>query len=367
MNHLVSNGSQPGRFQFQEPLILESGEALESPHIAYRSWGKLNPKRNNAILICHALTGSDDVDLWWPGLIGPGRALDPAHDFILCSNTLGSCYGTSGPATINPQIGRRYGSAFPEISVGDMVRLQRQLVAALGIEQIALVIGGSLGGMQALEWGAQARDRVAAVVAIASSDRQSAWGIAYSEAQRLAILTDPKWRNGDYPPNDPPLKGLKTARAVAMLSYRHWGELNTRFGRTRRQGRFEVTNWLVHHGESLAGRFDAGSYVTLTRAMDTHDIERVREESPVTQLHASFPPTLVVGITSDLLYPPEEQIRLASRLPGSDLVWLESQHGHDAFLIEIEALNALIGSYRTRLGTGSTTRQITRRDLTCPV
>ncbi|EQD53119.1 homoserine O-acetyltransferase, partial [mine drainage metagenome] len=191
--------------------MLESGAILENPTIAYRSWGTLRSTRDNAILVCHALTGSDDVDHWWPGLIGTGCALDPTRDYILCTNVLGSCYGTTGPATINPKTGQRYGSGFPAISVADMVRLQRQLVDTLGIERLALVIGGSLGGMQALEWGAQAGHRVAALTVIASTVRQSAWAIAFSEAQRMAILADPRWRGGDFPPHDPPLEGLKTA------------------------------------------------------------------------------------------------------------------------------------------------------------
>ncbi|MHB1543375.1 MAG: homoserine O-acetyltransferase MetX [Gammaproteobacteria bacterium] len=350
MTALGSGSANPGHFQCDTPLTLESGEILEYPTIAYRSWGTLSAERDNAILICHALTGSDDVDHWWPGLIGAGRALDPARDYILCTNVLGSCYGTIGPASINPRTGRRYGSRFPAITVGDMVELEHHLVDAMGIKRLTLVIGGSLGGMQALEWGVRARHRIGALMAIATTDRQSAWAIAFSEAQRMAILADPRWQGGDFPPSDPPLEGLRAARTIAMLSYRHWGELSERFGRRQRQGNFEIINWLAHHGKSLAHRFDAGSYITLTRAMDTHDLERSRIRVPALQNLADFPPTLVIGITSDLLYPPEEQIRLASKIPGAELAWLDSPHGHDAFLIEIDQLDVLLRTYRAKFG-----------------
>lgn len=345
-----SGGGQSGQFRCVSPFVLESGAVIETPTIAYRSWGVLNSRRDNAILICHALTGSDDVDHWWPGMIGSGRALDPARDFLVCTNVLGSCYGTTGPASINPVTGQRYGSRFPAVSVGDMVELERQLLDAMGIERLALVIGGSLGGMQALVWGTRAGYRVRALAVIASTDRQPAWAIACSAAQRMAIMADPRWRGGDFPEDDPPVGGLEAARAMAMLSYRHWGDLGARFGRRREQGEFEVIRWLAHHGASLARRFDAGSYVTLTRAMDAHDLNRPRPATPGGWPPADFPPTLVIGITSDLLYPPEEQVRLASSLPGAELAWLDSPHGHDAFLIETEALDRLIYAFRARSG-----------------
>lgn len=322
-------------------FTLESGEVLPQVTVAYRTWGRLNAASDNAVLVCHALTGSADADQWWAGLFGTGRALDPARDFVVCSNVLGGCYGSTGPRSINPFTGRRYGSAFPMVSVRDMVRVQAQLCDALGIAQLQLVIGGSLGGMQALEWAALYPERVNAVVTIGCGVRHSPWAIGWSEAQRQAIFADPNWRGGDYSPATPPNVGLAAARTMAMLSYRHWREFEKRFGRRRRDSAFEIESWLRHHGDKLVKRFDAASYVTLTRAMDTHDLTRGRED-----FSALTMPTLVVGIVSDLLYPLAEQQELAALLPNAELEVLDSPHGHDAFLVEIERLNQLVTEYR---------------------
>ena len=331
--------------QLPEALALECGATLPNVTVAYRSWGALNTARDNAVLVCHALTGSADVDQWWPGLLGPGRALDPARDFVLCSNVLGGCYGTTGPADINPITGRRYGSTFPPVTVRDMVRVQAALLDALGIEKLALVIGGSLGGMQVLEWAALYPQRVAAIVPIGCGARQSPWAIGWSETQRQAIFADPNWRGGNYSAATPPAAGLAAARSMAMLSYRHWRELQQRFSRKQREdGRFEIESWLQHHGEKLARRFDAASYVTLTRAMDSHDLARDRDGFP-----APTVPALVVGISSDLLYPLAEQQELAALLPNAELAVLESPHGHDAFLIETETLNRQVREFRAAL------------------
>lgn len=328
--------------QLSEPLTLECGARLHEVTLAYRSWGQLNATRDNAVLVCHALTGSADADQWWPGLLGPGRALDPEREFILCSNVLGGCYGSTGPGDINPATGRRYGGAFPVVSVRDMVRAQARLADELSIVRFALVIGGSLGGMQALEWAALYPERVSTLAAIGCGVRQSPWAIAWSEAQRQAIFADPNWRGGNYSPATPPIAGLAAARAMAMLSYRHWREFEKRFGRRQCDGVFEISSWLRHHGDKLVKRFDAASYVTLTRAMDTHDLARDRSDLSVLSM-----PALVVGITSDLLYPLAEQQELAALLPNAELEVLDSPHGHDAFLIETEQLNQLVAEFRT--------------------
>ncbi|MDE2460967.1 MAG: homoserine O-acetyltransferase [Gammaproteobacteria bacterium] len=333
--------SDEARFLTLSAFTLESGEILSQVTVAYRAWGRLNAASDNAVLMCHALTGSADVDQWWAGLFGPGRALDPARDFIVCSNVLGGCYGSTGPRSINPVTRKPYGGQFPAVSVRDMVRVQAQWLDALGIAQLQLVIGGSLGGMQALEWAALYPERVNAVVAIGCGVRQSPWAIGWSEAQRQAIFTDPNWRGGDYSPTTSPTAGLAAARATAMLSYRHWREFEKRFGRRRRDGTFEIESWLRHHGDKLVKRFDAASYVTLTRAMDTHDLTRGREN-----FSALTMPVLVVGIVSDLLYPLAEQQELAALLPNAELEVLDSPHGHDAFLIETEHLNQLMTEYR---------------------
>ncbi|MDE1886598.1 MAG: homoserine O-acetyltransferase [Gammaproteobacteria bacterium] len=361
MSTLASFSEETRFVQLPEPLALECGAQLQDATLAYRSWGQLNAARDNAVLVCHALTGSPDVDQWWPGLFGPGRALDPARDFILCSNVLGGCYGSTGPGDINPATGRRYGSAFPATSVRDMVRAQARLLDALGIARLALVIGGSLGGMQALEWAALYPERVGALVSIGCGVRQSPWAIAWSEAQRQAIFADPNWRGGDYAPAAPPAAGLAAARAMAMVSYRHWREFQHRFGRNRQDnGRFQIESWLQHHGEKLTRRFDAASYVTLTRAMDTHDLARGRGE-----LSSVNAPALVVGIISDLLYPLAEQQELVALLPNAELEVLDSPHGHDAFLIETERLNRLVMEFRAALVPPAQHRAHTE-PLSCP-
>ncbi|MGH8505023.1 MAG: homoserine O-acetyltransferase MetX [Stenotrophobium sp.] len=329
-----------------EALRLESGTVLPQMTVAYRTWGALNHARDNTVLVCHALTGSADVDQWWSGLLGPDRALDPTRDFILCSNVLGSCYGTTGPRSINPLTGAPYGGDFPHITVRDMVRVQAHLLDELGIARLALVIGGSLGGMQVLEWAALYPGRVGSIVVIGCGVRQSPWAIAWSEAQRQAIYADPNWRGGNYSPSTPPTAGLAAARAMAMLSYRHWREFQRRFGRRQRaDGVFEIESWLAHHGDALVRRFDAASYVTLTRAMDSHDLGSQRGDYTAV-LAGLDVPALVIGINSDLLYPLAEQQELAGLLPSAKLAVLDSLHGHDAFLIETGKLNQLIGDFR---------------------
>ncbi|MEM6796911.1 MAG: homoserine O-acetyltransferase, partial [Acidobacteriota bacterium] len=240
----------PGAFR------LESGVEIESVEIAYRTWGRLDASGSNAVLLCHALTGSADADLWWNELFGSGRTLDPERgDFIICSNVLGSCYGSTGPASAGPD-GRPWGSAFPAVTIRDMVRAQAALLDHLGVRRLRLVAGGSMGGMQALEWPLLFPDRVDAVAAIGCSARHSAWCIGLSEAQRQAITADPKWRGGRYPPADPPAAGLAAARAMAMCTYRSWASFEQRFGRDlyaqeSAEGGpapFAVESYLRHHG-----------------------------------------------------------------------------------------------------------------------
>jgi homoserine O-acetyltransferase len=327
------------------PFVLESGARLPSVRVAYRTWGRLDEHGGNAVLVCHALTGSADVDRWWGALLGPGRALDPERDFVVCSNVLGGCYGTTGPTSPRPD-GRAWGAAFPDVSVRDIVRVQAALLEELGVRRLRLVVGGSLGGMQVLEWALVFPARVAAIAPIATSARHSAWQIAISETQRQAIAADPRFRGGHYPEDDPPAAGLAAARQVAMFSYRSRESLDARFGRERAaDGRYAVEAWLDHHGRALVDRFDANSYLTLTKAMDTHDVGRGRggwREA----LAAVVAPALVVSIDSDVLYPPAEQEQLAAALPDARLVTLRSPHGHDAFLIEGEAVNALVRAFR---------------------
>jgi homoserine O-acetyltransferase len=339
-------------FFLDEPFALESGTELPAIRVAYRSWGRLNEQGDNAVLVCHALTGSADVDSWWPGLIGPGRALDPDDDFIVCSNVLGSCYGTTGPTTSRPGGLEAWGPEFPAVTIRDIVRAQARLLEALGVRRLRLVIGGSLGGMQVLEWAALYPERVDAIAPIATSGRHSAWCIGLSEAQRAAIEADPAWLGGDYAQDQPPAAGLAVARMVAMCTYRSAESFTTRFGRTwGERGSFEVESYLRYQGEKLVDRFDANSYITLTRAMDSHDLGRGR--GSYEQALAAIPtPALVVSIDSDVLYPPAEQEELAAGLPAGRLATIHSPHGHDAFLIEIEELNHLVLDFRDRCAVG---------------
>ena len=332
------------------PFLLESGADLPDVTIAYRTWGRLNARGDNAVLVCHALTGSADVDRWWGPLLGPGRALDPDHDFVVCSNVLGSCYGTTGTTSVRPG-GGHWGGDFPAITVRDIVRVQAALLEALGVKRLRLVIGGSLGGMQVLEWALLRSGRVDAIAPIGVSARHSAWCIGLSEAQRQAIYADPRWRGGHYPACDGPEAGLAVARQIAMCTYRSRASLEARFSRDQPEpGRFAVEGWLHHHGRTLVERFDACTYVTLTKAMDTHDVGRGRGgwREALSTVHV---PALVVSIDTDVLYPPVEQEELAAALPGGRLATLASPHGHDAFLIEGEAMNALVRGFRKHLAS----------------
>jgi homoserine O-acetyltransferase/O-succinyltransferase len=331
------------------PFPLDGGATLPSLQVAYRTWGRLAADGGNAVLVCHALTGSADADVWWGGLFGAGRALDPERDFIICSNVLAGCYGTSGPIQPHPDDGEPYGSRFPVVTIRDMVRLQALLLDHLGVEQLQLVLGPSLGGMQALEWAACYPERVQAIAPIGVSGRHSAWCIAISESQRRAIYLDPDWRDGRYPADRPPRHGLAVARMIAMCSYRSWENFERRFGRKTQEwdGQFAVTSYLNYQGEKLYRRFDANTYVRLTQAMDSHDIARGRGEYREV-LAGLMMPALIVSVDSDVLYPPHEQAELAELLPAARYEVLQTPAGHDGFLIETETLGELLLNFRRR-------------------
>lgn len=337
----------PGRFR------LESGESIPGIEVAYRTWGRLGPRRDNAVVVCHALTGSADVDRWWPALLGPGRALDPELDFVVCANSLGGCFGTTGPASRRPGGAGPWGADFPRVTLRDQVRLQKLLLDRLGVRRVRLVVGGSLGGMQALEWALLDPERVAAVASFSAAARHSAWAIAWSELGRRAIGADPRFRAGRYPADDPPRAGLELARAAAMVSYRSHPSFEGRFGRGRREdGVFQVAGYLAHQGVQLASRFDANSYLALLDAMDSHDLARGRGDV-ATVLGTLRQPTLVLSATTDLLYPPCEQEELARRLPRAELCVLDTPFGHDAFLAEGERVGRALARFRSGLESES--------------
>ncbi len=335
-------------YHLSEPFQLESGATLTGVRVAYRTWGKLDPDGKNVVLVCHALTGSADVDVWWQPLLGVGRSLDPEHDFIVCSNILGSCYGTTGPTDLNPATGNAYGVAFPAITIRDMVRLQARLVAMLGIRSLRLVIGGSLGGMQVLEWAVLYPEMVQAIAVIAAPGRHSAWCIGWNEAQRQAIYADPNWQQGNYTDDRRPDQGLAIARMIAMSTYRSWANFSTRFGRHIGQtDAFAIAEYLQYQGRKLVERFDANTYLTLSHALDQHDVSRPNRTYEEV-LQSIDQPTLIVSIRSDILYPPTEQEELAFWISNAQLKNLESPCGHDAFLIDMKQLNDLVFDFRTQ-------------------
>lgn len=341
-----------------DPFVTEHGDVLPSVEIAYETWGTLNAARDNVVLVLHALTGDahvaahgpDDQPGWWDVLIGPGRAVDTNRYFVVCSNLLGSCYGSTGPRSIDPRTGRRYNLRFPLITVRDIVAAQARLLDRLGIEQLHAVIGGSLGGMQALEWAAMYPERVERAIPIATSGRFSPQGIAYNEVQRRAIMLDPGWKGGEYEDGEGPRQGLAIARMVGMITYQSDELMARRFGRSTEarytawpafKTRYDVEGYLHYQGDKLVRRFDANSYLYLTRAMDSHDLGRGRGgyERGLRRIAARV---LMVGVSSDILFPPYQARDVAKRLRdlGRDAAYceIESPNGHDAFLNDAEKL-----------------------------
>jgi homoserine O-acetyltransferase len=352
MDHIHIISEETRYFESDEPLPLELGGELPGVRVAYRTWGALNETKSNAVLICHALTGNADADVWWSGMFGEGRAFDETRDFIICSNVLGSCYGTTGPLTTNPLTGRRYGPDFPRVTIRDMVAVQKRLVEAFGIEKLSLVVGASLGGMQVLEWGCMYPDMSGALMPMGISGRHSAWCIAQSEAQRQAIAADSDWNDGWYDPALQPAKGLAAARMMAMCTYRCFENFQVRFDRQLQEdGSFKAESYLRYQGRKLVGRFDANTYVTLTRAMDMHDVARGRGAYE-SVLGSMTIPVEILSIDSDILYPKEEQEELARLIPGSRILFLDEPYGHDAFLIDVDTVSRMVCEFKAASGGG---------------
>jgi len=365
-------GDPSGRRRFLDlphdrPFALEGGGLLRGATIAFETWGELAPDGGNAVLVCHALTGDSHaaggLDVghatpgWWDGMIGPGRTLDPGRHFVVCVNVLGGCQGTTGPASPHPDDGRPWGPRFPVVSVRDMVRTQAAVADHLGVARWLMVVGGSMGGMQVLEWGVMYPDRVRSLVPIATAAAASAQQIGWWSAGRRAIRTDPAWRGGDYydaPAGHGPHEGLGTARMISMMTFRSDDVFNERFGREVVEPidgfslwqRFQVERYIEYQGDKLVRRFDANSYLLLTKAMDLHDLARGRNGfgPAFRRLRA---PILSVGISSDILYPPRQaraihDLAVAAGV-ASRYAEIDSPHGHDAFLIDIDQVGGIVG------------------------
>ena len=366
----VSTPSLSGSWTF-DALPLQLGGSFGPVTLAYETWGTLNSSGDNAILLTHALTGNahaydtgqpdDPRAAWWNPLIGPGRPFDTERYFIICSNVLGGCYGSSGPASLDPTTGHTYGLNFPLVTIRDMVNAQRKLVEHLGVRELAMVAGGSVGGQQALEWAVTYPELVRKVAVVAATAALTAQAVAFNEVGRQAIMADPRWRKGDYQPGQGPDTGLAIARMLAMITYQSEEGMEERFARRPAQrldtcapsgyttfgGSFDVESYLYHQGKALVRRFDANSYLYLSRAMDLYDVS-AGYPSLEAALRRIQSQALFIGIRSDFLFPAARVRRLAEqvRKTGGQSTYIEidSPDGHDAFLKEWEQMTEALYS-----------------------
>jgi len=329
-------------YTHSKPFQLEKGGHLSALQIAYHTYGKLNTDGDNVVWICHALTANSDAAEWWNGLVGEGKIFDPNKYFIVCANILGSCYGTTGPLSNNPETNQPYYHTYPAITVRDMVQAQILLRKHLKIEKINIAAGGSLGGFQVLEWAIIEPGMIEHPILIAANARQSPWAIGFHAAQRRAIELDPTWQDTNEKAG---LNGLKLARAIGMLTYRHYDAFQqTQMDEDDRTDNFKAVSYLDYQGEKLVKRFNAFSYHILSKAMDTHNIGRDRRKIEEV-LHAIEQKTLIIGISSDNLCPLSEQKFLAKHIPSSTYYEINSPYGHDGFLIEYEQLTNIIAKF----------------------
>ncbi len=361
----------PRDFVYTQPFTFKSGQTLPGFTLRYETYGRLNAARDNAIFICHALSGDhhcagrhsadDRKSGWWDNLIGPGKAVDTNRFFVVCANCLGGCVGSSGPSSINPVTGHPYGINFPFVTIRDMVRAQKLLLDELGVTALHAVIGGSMGGMQVLQWGIEFPSFTRRLLAMATTSREGAQAIAFNEVGRQAIMQDPAWNNGDYPKDGGPRVGLAIARMMAHITYVSDASMDRKFGRKKKgtangeaytfDVQFEVESYLRHQGQSFINRFDANSYLYITRALDQFDLAQAYGS-----LEAAFAPvqaeTLVVGFTSDWLFPPGQNRAIALALlragKRANYAELDTDLGHDSFLLESEELYALIRGFLER-------------------
>jgi len=349
-----------------DSLPLDSGATLAPVQVAYESYGKLNAARSNAVLVLHAFSGDAHAagispetgkPGWWDNMIGPGKAFDTNQYFVICSNVLGGCRGTTGPSSINPETGCPYGMSFPVITIGDMVRLQKMLIDRLEIERLLTVTGGSMGGMQALEWAVAYPDRVVSAIPIACTTRHSAQQIAFNEVGRQAIVADPDWNGGNYYDRQPPARGLAVARMVGHITYMSDGSMREKFGR-RLRGKenfgfafdvdFEVESYLRYRGSQFVNRFDANSYLYITKAMDYFDLTN-GHGSLTAALEPARARFLVISFSSDWLYPSyqSQEIVRALRSRNCDVAYVElqSDYGHDSFLVDVSEQTELVRGF----------------------
>lgn len=352
------------------PFALDSGREFGPVTLAYETYGTLDAARGNAILVAHALTGDshcashgthDPEEGWWEPLVGPGRVFDTRRYFVICSNVLGGCQGSTGPASYDPSTGKPYAMRFPVITIRDMVRAQKALVEHLGITRLASVVGGSMGGMQALTWAVEYPDAVGSLIVIAAPGRASSQSIAYNEVMRRAVTTDPEWRSGDYYGTLGPVNGLMTARMLGMITYQSDESMMRKFGRDvvgdARSDllcvntRFQVESYLHYQGTKLVNRFDANTYLYLTRAIDLFDLGLgyASYEAALSRISC---PVLVVGVSSDILYPTwqQEEIAAVLRSQGKQVEYetIETPYGHDGFLIEFEKMVPVLKRFLSR-------------------
>lgn len=352
-------------FNLPGELVLDSGKKLKEVRIAYETYGKLNPEKSNAVLICHALTGDahaaglhsgESKAGWWDVLIGPGKTIDTNRYFIICSNVLGGCKGTTGPSCINPKTGKEYGISFPFITIKDMVKAQKELVAHLGIKKLFAVIGGSMGGTQVLQWSVTYPESLSKAIVIASTARSSPQQIAFSEVGRMAILSDPDWNNGDYYSGSAPIHGLALARMIGHITYLSDDSMHQKFGRKLQDKQkldynldfdFQVESYLHYQGQSFTKRFDANSYLYITKALDYFDL--TVNGSLIEGMKNARAKFLIVAVSSDWLYPPYQSKEVVSALTANDIDVtyreIESNYGHDAFLLESGQLGYIIGNF----------------------
>lgn len=331
-------------FDHTDDFTLENGTTLPSIRIAYDTYGELNEDKSNVVWVCHALTASADAADWWKGLVGENCLINPEKYFIVCANILGSCYGSTGPTSENPATGKPYYSDFPNVTIRDMVQAHILLRKKLGIDRIYLLMGGSMGGYQALEWAVMESDRIGKLFLIATSPSESAWGVAVHTAQRLAVEADHTWKDHS---RDAGARGLKAARAIGMLTYRNYGTFQEKQTDPdpEKIDNFKASSYLNYQGDKLVKRFNAYSYWLLTKSMDSHHLGRGRGGDLIKVLQSIRQPALIIGIRSDILCPLDEQRFMADHIPDTRFIEIDSAYGHDGFIIETAQISRFLGEW----------------------